>query len=509
MSAHDSESPVLIVGAGPVGLALALGLAHHGVRSTVVEKQASISEHSKAPGLHARTLEIFGQWGIAGEVLHRARFLPTLTPYAGATGEPLGTLPIEELSAECRFAGLGILEQAATERLLLAAVRASGRCEVRFSHEAVHLDQTEEGVTVTVRHEGAAYEQEARFLVGCDGAGSTVRDLLDLSLDGHTYPVAAVLADVRLDDARDALPFPRLEADGEHIMLAVKLESGDWRVICLLTSDPEHPDRPVRDDEIERILTATLGAGGFERVWASRFRLHRRCVPRFRVGRVLLAGDAAHLNSPVGGQGMNAGIQDAHNLAWKLAAILHGADEERLLESYHAERHDAVTREVNRRTDLFTRAVLAPPVVQAVGGAVAPVLLSVKPVRRYLLRRVTMLATRYRRSPLLAPGATAERVPDVELRGPSGRRRLHELLGTDPALLFLDRPPVEIADVRAVGIGEGGWDDPSGLLAKRFGRDRVLLVRPDHFVGWSGAPRDRAALERAVRAALGRSTLGG
>ncbi|MFN3649813.1 MAG: FAD-dependent monooxygenase [Armatimonadota bacterium] len=511
MSSSHFDSPVLIVGAGPVGLSLALGLARRGVHSVLVEKHSSTSEYSKAPGIHARTLEIFSQWGIAERVLEEALFLRSLTAYSARTGEPVLTMPVEELNDECRFAGLCILEQGQTERLLLEEVRATGLCDVRFGQVLLDLQQDDTGVLATIRSGDREYAHRARYLVGCDGADSTVRHRLGLSLEGITYPLEAILADVRFGDGRADLPFPRLAADEERVAFGLKLESGNWRIVSGVPANPDRVEAgsPVPRELVDRLVRLIWGPGDYECVWSSHFRLHCRCAPRFRRGRVLLAGDAAHLNSPVGAQGMNAGIHDVHNLAWKLAAILAGGDEERLLESYHQERHDLVTREVNSFTDRATRAVFAPRLLRLLALGLARTAAGVRPLRRPLMRRLTMLAGSYRQSPLFPArgGPAGERVPDVELQGLRGSSRLHPLLGLGPALLFLDHPPVEVDPafgIPTIPIGRDGWIDPSGLLAYRFGECQVLVVRPDHFLGWAGRPESRAELEQAITAALGR-----
>jgi 2-polyprenyl-6-methoxyphenol hydroxylase-like FAD-dependent oxidoreductase len=508
----ESDNRVLVVGAGPVGLSLALGLAHHGIRSTIVERNASISERSKAPGIHARTLEIFQQWGVADGILAEGNLLTSVTPHSARTGEPVLTLPLDELREECRFPGLCILEQGRTERVLLDAVRATGYCDVRFDHELRRFEESEGGVRATMNTGDAESVLAARYLVGCDGAGSTVRDLLGVPFRGITYPVDAVLADVSFDDERAHLPFPRLASDGRRIMFCLRLESGSWRLVAADPASTEEiePESTVDESLIRDLVALLWGPGEFETEWSSRFQLHKRCASRFRSGRVLLAGDAAHVNSPVGAQGMNSGIHDAHNLAWKLAAALRGGDEDSLLDSYDIERRDLVLREVNRVTDVMTRAVLAPASLQTVAVAVAKRLVRLRALRGALMRRATMLAPRYRESPLLssARAPVGRRVPDVELEGSEGARRLHDLIGSGPALLVLDSPLRTLGsafDGPTIVLGERGWEDRSGILARRLGTRGVLVVRPDHFVGWAGVVQDAGDLERAVATATGHS----
>lgn len=511
-SMSESETPVLVVGAGPVGLSLALGLAHQGIRSTIVERDSSISERSKAPGIHARTLEIFQQWRIADSILAEGNLLTSVTPYSARTGEAVLTLPLNQLHEECRFPGLCILEQGHTERVLLDAVRATGYCDVRFNHELRRFEQYDGRVRAIMNTEDGESVLWSRYLVGCDGADSTVRDLLGVPFDGITYPVDAVLADVAFKDERADLPFPRLASDGQHTMFCLRLESGSWRLVSADPSSVEEiaPATRVDKDLIEELVSLLWGPGEFETEWTSRFRIHRRCASRFRAGHVLLAGDAAHVNSPVGAQGMNSGIHDAHNLAWKLAVALDGGDEDALLDSYDIERRNLVLRQVNRVTDMMTRVVLAPVLLQAVFVTVAKWLVRRRALRGALIRRLTMLAPRYVTSPLLATtrGPVGRRVPDVELWGSDGVRRLHDLVGSGFALLILDsswRTRSVVFNGPTIRIGEGEWEDRTGILGRRLGTQGVCLVRPDQFVGWAGSAEDGEGLERAVVAATGRA----
>jgi 2-polyprenyl-6-methoxyphenol hydroxylase-like FAD-dependent oxidoreductase len=508
------DTPVLIVGAGPVGLSLALGLARRGVRTTLVERKRALSEHSKAPGILPRTLEIFHQWRVADTVLARAVMHRRPTAYDAVSGELLVTLPLDELIADTRFAGLCILEQSRTESILLDAVRQTGLCDVRFGCELEEFHLTGDGVVAGVRGSvgrAAAASITSRYLVGCDGAGSRVRDLLGLDFRGVTYPVDAILADVQFDDGRGDVHSPRLYALGRRAGLLIRLESGAWRIVSIAPDDPPEQDEPEQEAPpalVEQLTTALFGPGPFHTIWSSRFRLHRRIADRFRVGRVLLAGDAAHLNSPAGAQGMNSGIQDAHNLAWKLAAALDGGAEEQLLESYDAERR-AVARQVQKFTDRLTRGALAPPLLRNLAQPIGLAALRVGPVRRSMMKRMAMVAWRYTASPLLGSGkGVGRRVPDVELSGPDGIHRLYDIMEGSPLLLCLGRRPPVLPEplphgVRTLLVGNGGFADPAGLLARRFGNGTIVVVRPDQFAGWNGRPADGRELLRAALRVLG------
>jgi 2-polyprenyl-6-methoxyphenol hydroxylase-like FAD-dependent oxidoreductase len=485
---HPS-TPVAIVGGGPTGLALALGLARRGVRSVLLEREGSTSEHSRAPGIHVRTREVLRQWGVEDRFLEEGHLLTRLTLHDVDRRRPFLTLDLGELEDEADRPGLLILEQGRTEALLLEAVRATRLCDVRFGAEVVALEPGADGVLLAYRREGETRRLEAAYAVGCDGAGSFVRGALGLPFDGVTYSVRPVLSDVRVDDARDGRPWPRVSNARVGFTFAVRLAPQLWRVVRLDRSGAEAGER-VPDEELDALVREVVGAGPYERVWASRFRIHRRAAPRFRVGRVLLAGDAAHLHSPAGGLGMNAGIQDAHNLAWKLARALEGGDVDRLLDAYDVERRAVVVGSVTRYADLLTRGVLqTPPPVRAAVFFLLRLLLRVPTLRRRALRRATMLDLDYPASPLLEADAPAagRRLPNPLLHGPGGSQvRLHDLLPYGPSLVGVGAvatPPPELqssAPGAVVHVGEGAHQDPRGVLVRFLGcTSGWISVRPD------------------------------
>lgn len=501
--------PVAIVGAGPVGLALALGLARQGVRSVLVERRKSTSEHSKAPGIHVRTREVFRQWGIEERFLEMGELRRELTLHSAEPGgSPLGSLDFSDLEDEAERPGLLVIEQAHTERLLLEAVRESGLCEVRFATEAVGLAQGSEAATLTLRDEDGERPLDAEFVVGCDGAISFVRDALGLPFEGFTYSVRPMLADVRIGDEGDALPWPRVHNGSGGLTVGIRLDRGLWRLIRLERREPESGEE-VPDSEVADRMAEVLGDRDFEVVWASRFRIHRRASPRFRVGRVLLAGDAAHVHSPVGGLGMNGGIQDAHNLAWKLAAALRGGDVDRLLDSYEVERRAVIVERVSRYTDLLTRTFLdSPALLRGAAFRLLGLVLRSARLRRRALRRTAMLDLDYPASPLLdrRHPAAGVRLPNPLLRSPQGAAvRLYDLLPNAPVILEFVEAGTAAADLpvdEVIRIGPGGFTDPSGLLRRRVGSGTGwMLVRPDAHIAW--ARHRPEGMGEAVAHALG------
>ncbi|HEY9898194.1 MAG TPA: FAD-dependent monooxygenase [Pantanalinema sp.] len=520
---------VLIAGAGPVGLSLALGLSHHGIPSIVLEEDEGLSTQSKALGCHARTLEILRAWGVRDRFLAAGTFLSRIALWTPGRPTPQATVDLSILSALTSDPGLLVLAQDRTEALLLERLGELGLADVRFGAKLTGFRQDASGVIATVvPREGDSYEVAGDYLVGCDGPHSTVRERLGWHLEGKTYPTRLMLADLRLGDARNALPWPRFETIDGRLVAGLRFAPDRWRLIGTLAPD-ESEATAVSPAALQERIEAIFGPGEAEVFWASVFHIHCRTSPHFRLGRVLIAGDAAHLNSPVGGQGMNSGIMDAHNLAWKLARALRGGDAEALLASYEAERRSEVVSTVDRYTDRLTRLLLLPGAAARARIARAlRVLLGLPSVIRALGPKATMLDVRYESSPLISgQGAwLGARAPDGELRDVKGQgSRLIDLVAREAALLLFDdgRLPgweteavagllADIPGLRIVRIvpstceaGPLDYRDATGALWRAWrarGAD-AALVRPDGHVGWREARPTPRAMQAGVARALG------
>lgn len=394
-----------------------------------------------------------------------------------------------------------------TERILLDLVRETGLCDVRFDAEAVALDTDSEESALVVRRAGIERTIRARYVVGSDGASSFVRGALGLPFEGMTYALRPMLADVRVGDARDGLPWPRFNNAGAGLRFTLRLRPGVWRVISLDQARPDEAGQ-VSDEEVRACTAELLGDGPVEVVWSSRFRIHLRSSPTFRRGRVLLAGDAAHVHSPVGGMGMNAGIHDADNLAWKLAAALAGGDVDRLLDSYDVERRAVAVEHVSRLTDLMTRGfVLAPAAVRAAAFLAFRAAMRVPFLRRPILRGMTMIDLGYPASPILdrRDRAAGVRLPNPLLSYADGRTvRLYDLLPAGPVLLKVGQigePETAMPVSAVVHIGRDPADATGSIRALLGHRNGWILVRPDSYIAW--ARSHGQDLDRAVRHALG------
>ena len=494
----EYDVPVAISGAGPVGLSLGLGLARLGVRSLIFEKEPELPPHSRAGAVWQRTLEIFRGWEMVDALKAEGVVPNTIDPTDVDAGKTLFSLDFRSLSEETLEPLPVMVPQDRTEAVLLRALEATGLSEVRFRHEVAGLTHDSTGVTVRVREaSGSEYGVRAAFAVGADGGHSAIRAALGLQLEGKTYPIRIMLADVQVDDARNALPWPRFSFRRKEGFAGV-LRFGPrlWRIIGPVAEGV--PDDAVLSyGSIAKLVALLLGPGPFEYVWGSTFKIHARRTPRFVVGRTILAGDAAHLNSPAGGQGMNTGIGDAHNLAWKLAAILKdGADMATLLASYDEERLEIFANTVERNTDAITRALLlSPERVRPLFIRIAGLVVALPLLRRGVLKTASMLGQRYAHSRLFSG------------RGPllGARAADADLACGGPATLVVYRVPPRDASAcaNALGVRLRTLDARSARRWRMNGAF-AALVRPDGYVGWI-APRPSAdEIKRGVRRALGR-----
>jgi 2-polyprenyl-6-methoxyphenol hydroxylase-like FAD-dependent oxidoreductase len=399
---HHLLPITLVVGAGPTGLTLAVELARRGVPFRIIDREVERTKTSRAIGTQARTVEVFGMMGIPETALEpaarpralrfaeRDRTLARITLGDGRPGAPPRLISMDEFD---------------TERVLEQRLEQLGG-RVERSTELLGFRVDGERVTATLRGPGGTSELEARFLVGADGAHSKVRREAGIGFAGAAYPERFLLADLDLDW--------NLPHDEGHIWIgddglvaAIPLPSERrYRVIVPLPpayAAKEYESEAEIAAEAETLLGQRTGVA-LRRigtpVWASAFRIQRRQADHYRRGPVFLAGDAAHVHSPVGGQGMNTGIQDSFNLGWKLALAARDQAAPGLLDTYEAERHP-IARGVLQGTHLGTRLFLAQnPLMQAVREHAVPALVNIPLVRHRILAAVSQLSIGYRGSSL-------------------------------------------------------------------------------------------------------------
>lgn len=523
--------PVLIVGAGPTGLAAAMSLARARVPVRIIDRLAAPAPYSRAIGIQARTLELLEQHRAVEPFLalgHRAH-----AAALHADGRVIARLDFDPL--QTRYPYLLFLDQSITERLLAEHLAGFG-VTVERGATLTACDAGGKSLAVTIRCADGRDESFApSYLIAADGAHSTVRHLLGLGFTGQAFEQTFLLADfAAIPDWPDEEI--HLFTTPEGMAGLFPMGGGRYRLVA---DRPPGSDAPTPSlAECDAIVRARVGASiaPTDLAWSSYFHLHSRMVARLRHGRVFFAGDAAHVHSPAGAQGMNTGIQEAFNLGWKLARVLGAGTPERLLDTYHAERHP-IERDVLRQTSFITQVVEADRgAMKLLRDHVVPLLVSFGPMRDAVRRKVSELGVQYRKSPLtlervLDGGPRAgERAPDAlvhVLDGPLGQApgtaRLYDL--HDPAsftLLLLDEPanadagaapPPMAADAQALVQGlerimpgavrvwritDAEGDGAAGL-AQEYGRSRpsFYLLRPDGYVAARGrTATDASALLR-------------
>ena len=471
-----TNANVLIVGAGPVGLAMAADLARYGVSVRLVDKNAERTDKSKAIVLWSRTLELMDRMDCTAPFLTAGKRVTAVNIAAGT--EPIAKISVDGVRTSHPYALM--IPQSDSEQLLGDFVTSLG-VKIERNVELTDFVSSADGVTSTLRHsDGTEETYESGWLVGCDGAHSTVRHKLGMEFVGETMPSNWVIADVHLTN----VPNPEeilISWHTDGILAVFPISGTRYRVIAdsgLI--DDGVPSNPSMED-VQSILDVR-GPGRITAtnpIWLTRFTINERKVSNYRSGRVFVMGDAAHIHSPAGGQGMNTGMQDAFNLAWKLALVSRGlGNEEILLDSYSAERSpiaDDVLKGAGRITEV---ALIRGDLKQAIRNHVISFIFGLSPVRRKLADVLTELSIGYPKSPLNGGGAYLGDGPKEGERAP---------VDAGPSCVGAGDTP------RFVLYADGGNGGGAGLMARYsdlletqfrepFDRSGLWLVRPDGYV---------------------------
>jgi 2-polyprenyl-6-methoxyphenol hydroxylase-like FAD-dependent oxidoreductase len=376
------DTDVLVIGAGPTGLALAASLVARGVSTTVVDRQAAGANTSRAAVVNARTLEVLEGVDVARRLVKEGVEAPRFT--IRDRGRTL--IPIDFSGLPTEYPYSLMVPQSTTERLLLERLEELGG-SVQRPRSVTAIDQDPDGVTATFEDGGVV---RARYVVGADGIRSIVRQQAGIDFEGSVYDESFVLADVKLtgDAPHDQVILYWATAG---LTVVAPLPDGTYRIVAPVADAPEAPSAEF----VQQILDTRVGANRLEVtavIWGSRFRVHHRVADTFRAGRLLLAGDAAHVHSPAGGQGMNLGIQDAVALAHALAAVLDGAPDS-LLDEYSDTRRP-IAKDVVAMTDRLTRLATLPRAARPIRNAVIGLAGRVPAIRLALARRLSGLVYR-------------------------------------------------------------------------------------------------------------------
>jgi 2-polyprenyl-6-methoxyphenol hydroxylase-like FAD-dependent oxidoreductase len=515
---------VLVVGAGPTGLALAAQLQAFGTPFRIVDREPDQVHESRALAVQPRTLEVLAPLGIAQRLIERGNPAVRLQLH---TRDRTRELPLFDIGVDdTAFPFLLFVSQAETEAVLNTHLADhGGTVERGVELVSLHDDADADHVVCQLRHPGGQAEHvTVRYVVGCDGAHSQVRASSGIEFPGSAYPQTFVLADLPADGLDPTAVHTYLAPAGMLFFFPLD-HPAPWRLLAMRppapNADAHQPEPPTLRDL--QALADTYTAGQVQLgqpVWSTHFRIHHRHAPTYRSGRVFLAGDAAHIHSPAGAQGMNTGIQDAWNIGWKLALVANGTADPALLDSYQIER-EPVGRNVLGFTDrAFRIATTTNPVARFARTRIAPYLIAaaarVRRGRSTVLRTVAQLGINYRHSPLSHDATppprrgphAGDRLPDAPSQTDNQPSTLHQVL-TGPRFHVLLVGPTSawptdivtplqhyagIADLHRLDRrpGDRVIYDTDGLAHRRLGLTRpgeaaTYLIRPDGYVAYRSA----------------------
>jgi 2-polyprenyl-6-methoxyphenol hydroxylase-like FAD-dependent oxidoreductase len=505
---------VLIVGAGPTGLMLANQLGRRGIRALIVDRHGGPAQQTRAMAVHARTLEIYDQLGVSDRALEMGRRGNAANLWAN--GRRTARIPLGAIGQGLSpFPFVLMLGQDDNERILGDKLRDWGM-DVQWHTELVALEQRAEHVDATLqRADGSTRTVRASYVAGCDGVHSAVRGLNGIPFPGAPYEHVFFVADTEATGSMVPAELNVfLRREGFHLFFPMRGENR-WRVIGIL---PEalRDEGDLSFDRVAPAIRRDAGANvAFHACsWFSTYRIHHRCADRFRERRCFLLGDAAHVHSPAGGQGMNTGLQDAYNLAWKLALVAQGRADERLLDSYNDERR-RIALNLVRSTDrafalLVSESRWAALFRTRIVANVVALAMRSRRARELAFRTISQIGIRYRTSPLshnlAALGGAAvragDRFPWLHLRFASAQaaedlyRRLED---TSFNLIVIGQPltsmPIPFDDMRVHAVA----DDPDNdrvLAQAGIGKPAYFLLRPDGHVALAGVRLEHGEVER-------------
>jgi 2-polyprenyl-6-methoxyphenol hydroxylase-like FAD-dependent oxidoreductase len=499
------SADVLVVGAGPTGLVLALWLTRLSVRVRIVDKAAEAGTTSRALAVQARTLELYRQIGLADAIVARGR--KVLAANLWVNGKRAARAVFGEMGAGLSpFPYAEIFPQDEHERLLIERLAEAG-VEVERGTELLDFEETDGRVRAHLqRADGSPETCEAGYIAGCDGAHSRVRGALAIGFPGGTYSHLFYVADV---DASGAATNGELHValDTTDFLAVFPLKGhGRVRLVGTVRDEAERRHDNLSWDDVSQRVIEWMRIEIRQVNWFSTYRVHHRVAVRFRTGRAFLLGDAAHIHSPVGGQGMNTGIGDAVNLAWKLAAVLHGRSDASLLESYEPERIAFARRLVATTDQAFTGVTSDGAIARLVRLRVVPILFplitKLPSLRRVMFRTISQTAVNYRGSSLSEGRAGkvrgGDRLPWVKVDG-AGEDNFTPLTSLDWQVhVYGDaRPGIQaVCDTRGLPLQVFAWRPEMRRAGLR--RNALYLIRPDGYV----AVADTDGTGRAVASYL-------
>lgn len=504
---------VVVVGAGPVGLVAGCELARRGIRVRIIDKLDQPTTESRAIAIHARSCDMLDRMGILDDLI--ATGVKSTGMNMFANGKKMFRAPLD--SVDSQFAYTLITAQTETERVLTEHLNGLGvtidrgltLTELRQDADAVHL--------VLQRADGTTEQVDTSWVLGTDGGHSSVRRLVGTKLQGSFNGERFILGDVEVEPHFDNTNmYTYFDSDGPVVTLPMR--GGRVRFLAQIHDAPGAPlNLNPTIDQLQKIVDRRIGGVTITTPhWVTCFEIHHGQVPEYRHGRVFLAGDAAHIHSPAGGQGMNTGMQDAFNLCWKLAEVIKGDAGAALLDSYNAERHPVGKRVIDF-TSTLTKVGTLKGLARVARNAVVKVIGHVPPAVRVMASNITETNIAYKNSPAVltsgprnAKVSAGQHVPHIDDAGL--QKQLSAAWEPDHAghtvLTVAGNAPAPAAGpagqtlvlVTADGAPVGGYDivvaDPDGLVAKRFGLadGGRVVVRPDGYLGAVTALDDRTGV---------------
>ena len=485
--------PILIVGAGPTGLVLALFLKRHSVPLRIIDQAAGPGEHSRALAVHARTLEFYRQLGIADRAIAAGTIVEAIRMREG--GREVARVSISGMGAQMSpYPFVLCLPQDEHERLLVDELAAQG-VQVDWETRLTRLSQSQGEVSVTLSGPKGNESAEFAYVAGCDGARSIVRESLGVAMEGGTYDRLYYVADVRPREAMPRELVLGLERGGFALCLPARKGQNE-RLIGFV---PEGCEDDPKFEDVRQSAERLLGVAVAEVNWFSTYRVHHRVAAKFRVGRCFLLGDAGHLHSPVGGQGMNTGIGDAVNLSWKLAKVVQARAPDELLDTYEPERigfaHALVSTTDRAFQVIADRGLVGNLVRGFVMPTLFPAVTGSEAGRHAAFRLISQIRIAYPKSALSEGRAGhvegGDRLPWVESAenfAPLGAMAWQIQVFGDAPTDF-----VEAAEVMGLAVHCFAWSEAA--KAAGFAENAAYLVRPDGYVALATPTTDAAALE--------------
>lgn len=544
---HNTD--ILIVGAGPTGLTMAAELTRHGISCRIIDKKDGITDKTKALTLQSRTMEVFEDMGLIKEVLDTGRPVHGFSFYT--EGKRIAHVSSGELDTPYPY--ILLHPQSDTERSLKNHLHNLG-VKVEWNTSITQLQQDNGEIKVSLQHpDGSTEYIEPKYLIACDGGRSFCRKALDVKLRGETFNSEFILSDLKLEWSNPPADdeWHGYFTDQGLFLLASLHEEGKWRMMIEVpwsmqdksASDSGYDEEPTFADlqKMVDVLSPIADLKLGKPDWISRFRIHRRIIDRFRYGNVFFAGDSAHLHSPAGGQGMNSGIQDAYNLAWKLAMVYREDAKPELLDSYNTERYPLLKNQVEKSDAAFKMMLLRNPVSRKIRDHFMSIMLDLEPIQQRMDRRLAMLTINYRNSSIVEQNRElplslgnpikeiaefkhwrefGDRAPDFIFNSNGTDKRLFEIIrGTthklllfvgnydepdfkqdfqqryslikerygkaiEPVLIHMNELPFKVNNEITV------VSDDDGELHQRYGAHShcIYLIRPDGYIGYRSQP---------------------